>query len=83
MSVKIRLKKFGAKKRPYYRVVIVDSRDPRDGATIEEIGTYHPIEAAGKQLSIDEGKARAWLDKGAVPSDTVRDLLNSLNIHVK
>ncbi|MBN1243866.1 MAG: 30S ribosomal protein S16 [Spirochaetales bacterium] len=83
MSVKIRLKKFGAKKRPYYRVVIVDARDPRDGATIEEIGTYHPVEAEGKQLSIDEGKARAWLDKGAVPSDTVRKLLNSLKIHVK
>jgi small subunit ribosomal protein S16 len=83
LSVKIRLKKFGAKKRPYYRVVIVDARDPRDGATIEEIGTYHPVEAKGKQLTIDEGKARAWLDKGAIPSDTVRNLLNSLNIHVK
>lgn len=83
MSVKIRLKKFGAKKRPFFRVVIMDSRQPRDGATIDELGVYHPVETAEKQLKIDEVKARAWLDKGAIPSDTVRVLLNSLNIHVK
>ncbi|HPE36083.1 MAG TPA: 30S ribosomal protein S16 [Spirochaetales bacterium] len=83
MSVKIRLKKFGAKKRPYYRLVVLDTRQPRDGKTIDELGVYHPIEVAEKQLRIDEAKARDWLAKGAVPSDTVRSLLNKQNIHVK
>ena len=53
MSVKIRLKRMGTKKRPYFRVVVVDSRAPRDGRTIEEIGYYHPIEAEDKQVSLD------------------------------
>jgi len=83
VSVKIRLKKFGAKKRPYYRLVVLDTRQPRDGKTIDELGVYHPIEVAEKQLRIDEAKARDWLAKGAVPSDTVRSLLNKQNIHVK
>ena len=82
MSVKIRLKKFGAKKRPYYRIVVMDSRLAREGATLEEIGVYHPIETEDKQLSIDEAKARAWLAKGALPSDTVRGLLNKKNIRL-
>ena len=54
MSVKIRLKRFGTKKRPYYRIVVVDSRAPRDGKTIEEVGFYHPIEVADKQIKIEE-----------------------------
>ncbi len=83
MSVKIRLKRFGSKARPFYRIVIMDSRQPRDGRTIEEIGLYHPIEVEGKQLLIDEAKAKEWLAKGAQPSDTVRGLLNKKNIHVK
>jgi small subunit ribosomal protein S16 len=83
MSVKIRLKKFGAKKRPFYRIVIMDARQPRDGITLDELGLYHPIEVEGKQLVVDEAKARAWLDKGAQPSDTVRRLFNTKNIHVK
>ncbi|HCO49358.1 MAG TPA: 30S ribosomal protein S16 [Spirochaetaceae bacterium] len=83
MSVKIRLKKFGAKARPYYRMVIMDSRSPRDSRTIDEIGLYHPIEAEDKQIRIDEAKARFWLSRGAQPSDTVRSLLNKKNIQVK
>jgi len=83
VSVKIRLKKFGAKARPYYRIVVMDSRSPRDSKTIDEIGLYHPIEAEDKQIRIDEEKAKFWLSKGAQPSDTVRSLLNKKSIQVK
>lgn len=83
MSVKIRLKRFGSKARPFYRIVIMDSRQPRDGRTIEEIGLYHPIETEEKQILIDEAKAKDWLSKGAQPTDTVRGLLNKKGIHVK
>jgi small subunit ribosomal protein S16 len=69
--------------RPFYRIVIMDSRQPRDGRTIDEIGLYHPIEAEDKQILIDEAKAKDWLSKGAQPTDTVRGLLNKKNIHVK
>ncbi|HOX13907.1 MAG TPA: 30S ribosomal protein S16 [Spirochaetia bacterium] len=82
MSVKIRLKKFGAKKRPYYRIVVMDSRLAREGSTLEEIGIYHPIESEDRQVVIDEAKARAWLAKGALPSDTVRSLFNKKNIRL-
>lgn len=82
MSVKIRLKKFGAKKRPYYRIVVLDSRQARDGKTIDELGIYHPIEKEGSQLRINEEKAKSWLSKGALPSDTVRKLLNKQNIRL-
>lgn len=83
MSVKIRLKRFGAKMRPFYRIVIMDSRSPRDSRTIDEIGLYHPIETEDKQIQIDEAKAKDWLSKGAQPTDTVRGLLNKKGIHVK
>ncbi|MGP1576843.1 MAG: 30S ribosomal protein S16 [Treponema sp.] len=76
MSVKIRLKKLGSKKRPYYRIVVQDSREPRDGKTIAELGIYHPIEAEDRQIAFDADKVRSWLDKGAKPTDTVRHLLN-------
>jgi len=79
VSARIRLKKFGSKKRPYYRIVVIDSRAPRDGATLEEVGVYHPIEKEENQISFDSDKVRAWLDKGATPSDTVRQLLNKKN----
>jgi small subunit ribosomal protein S16 len=82
VSVKIRLKRFGTKKKPYYRMVVVDSRAPRDGRTIEEVGFYHPIEVEEKQVLIKEDRIRAWLDKGARPSDTVRRLLNKQNFKV-
>ena len=76
MSATMRLKKFGTKKRPYYRIVVVDNRAPRDGKTIEELGYYHPIEAEEKQISFDQDKVRAWIDKGIKVSDTVRGILN-------
>ena len=79
MSASIRLKRFGTKKRPYYRIVVIDSKAPRDGKTIEEVGYYHPIEAEDKQIVFDAEKVRAWLDKGARVSDTVRSILNKKN----
>ncbi len=79
MSARIRLKKFGTKKRPYFRIVIIDNRAPRDGKTIEEVGSYHPIETEDKQISFDADKIRGWLDNGATATDTVRKLLNKKN----
>jgi small subunit ribosomal protein S16 len=79
VSVKIRLKRMGTKKRPYYRIVVLDTRKPRDGRAIEEVGFYHPIEVEDKQLSVQEDRVKEWLDKGAKPSDTVRRLLNKIN----
>ena len=75
MSVRIRLKRFGTKKRPFYRVVVMDSRTPRDGRVLEEIGLYHPIEKPEKQFSIDQAKVKDWIAKGATPSNTVKQLL--------
>lgn len=83
MGVRIRLKRFGTKRRPYYRIVVMDSRTARDGRALDEVGFYHPIEVADKQLSIKEEKVREWFDKGATPSDTVRNLLNRNNIRRK
>ena len=74
--VRIRLKKMGSKKRPYYSIVVQDSRKPRDGTTIEEIGIYHPIEAEDKQIAFNEERARYWIGVGAQPSDTVKKLFN-------
>ncbi|TXT47736.1 MAG: small subunit ribosomal protein S16 [Spirochaetes bacterium] len=83
MSVKIRLKKFGAKARPFYRIVIMETKSPRDSKTIDEIGLYHPIETEDKQIRIDEEKAKLWLSRGATPTDTVKSLLNKKNIQVR
>ena len=80
--VKIRLKRFGAAKRPCYRIVVQDSRKPRDGTTIEEIGTYDPIAKAEQQVSFNEERARYWVGVGAQPSDTVRKLLNKKNFSI-
>lgn len=74
MSVKIRLKRTGAKKQPSYRIVVADSRSPRDGRFIQEIGFYNP-QSNPKQLKIDEEAAKDWLAKGAQPTDTVRSIL--------
>ena len=74
--VKIRLKRFGTQKRPYYRVVVQDSRKPRDGKCIEEIGTFMPIEAEDKQVSIDMDRANYWIGVGAQPTDIVAKLRN-------
>ncbi|GMO30276.1 MAG: 30S ribosomal protein S16 [Termitinemataceae bacterium] len=81
MSASIRLKKFGTKKRPYYRIVVMDHREPRDGRTIDELGYYHPISAEEEQLSFDMEKAKKWLDYGAKPSDTVLRLLNKKGVY--
>jgi len=83
VSTKIRLKRFGTKKRPYYRIVIMDSRTARDGRTIEEVGFYHPIEIEEKQLNLKEDRIKDWLEKGARPTDTVKKLLNKSNIFIK
>ena len=80
MSVKIRLKRLGTKKRPYYRIVVMDTRAPRDGRSLEEIGFYHPIEVEEKQLLIKDDRVKEWLEKGAKPSNTVKRLLKRKNI---
>ena len=81
--VRIRLKRLGTKMRPYYRIVVMDSRKPRDGRALEEVGIYHPISPDGQQVRIDEERVRDWLSKGAKPSSTVKKLLNKQNITVK
>ena len=77
--VKIRLRRMGAKKAPYYRVVVADSRYPRDGRFIEEIGTYDPCVSPAK-ISIDADRAREWIKTGAQPTDTVRALLKKVDV---
>ena len=72
--VKIRLRRMGAKKNPYYRVVVADSLSPRDGRFIEEIGTYDPL-ASPSEIKIDNERAQYWVKNGAQPTDTVRALL--------
>jgi len=84
MSARIRLKKFGTKKRPCYRIVVMDIRAPRDGKTIEELGYYHPIEKTEEnQIKLNAEKAKAWLEKGATVTDTVRRIFNKKNLSVK
>ena len=80
--IKIRLQRFGSKKRPFYRVVAADSHDPRDGRFIEIIGTYQPINN-GEEVKIDEEKALKWLAQGAQPTDTVKSLFTKLGINAK
>ena len=79
MAVKLRLRRMGAKKRPFYRVVASDARSPRDGKFIEIIGTYNPITEPA-EVKIDEEKAIKWLSDGAIPTDTVRDLFSKTGI---
>ena len=82
MSLKIRLSRGGAKKRPFYRIVVADSRMPRDGRFVEKIGAFDPMKAkdAADRLVLDQEKARAWLAKGAQPTDRVLQLFDSLGI---
>lgn len=82
MAVKIRMRRGGSKKKPFYHIVVADSRTARDGRPIEQIGTYNPV-AEPKELVIDEDKALDWLSKGAQPSDTVRNLFSSQGIMEK
>ena len=77
--VKIRLRRMGAKKAPFYRVVVADSRFARDGRFIEEIGYYDPTKNPGV-VSIDADKAKQWLSNGAQPTDTVRELLKKASV---
>jgi small subunit ribosomal protein S16 len=79
MAVKIRLRRMGAKKAPFYRVVVADSRYPRDGRFIEEIGSYNPL-LDPPEIKIDEEKAQQWLSNGAQPTDTVKDLFKKSGI---
>ena len=79
MAVKIRLRRMGAKKAPFYRVVVADSRFPRDDRFIEEIGTYNPMTTPA-QISIDADKAKTWIKNGAQPTDTVKVLLKKSGI---
>ena len=74
MAVKIRLKRMGMKKHPFYRIVVADERSPRDGRFIEEIGYYNPMTQPA-QIKVDNEKAADWMKKGAQPTDTVRVLL--------
>ena len=82
MATKIRLRRMGAKKAPFYRVVVADSRSPRDGRFIEEIGYYNPISEPA-EIKIDEEKVLKWLQTGAEPSETVKQLLKTTGIWAK
>jgi len=82
MAVKIRLKRMGSKRNPFYRVVVADSRSPRDGRIIEQIGTYNPT-VNPAEVKMDEVKAIDWMAKGAKPSDTVRNLFSNEGIMKK
>ena len=77
--VKIRLRRMGAKKAPFYRIVVADSRAPRDGRCIEEIGTYNPLTNPAT-ITVDAEKALTWIKNGAQPTDTVRGLLKKANV---
>ena len=79
MAVKIRLRRMGAKKAPFYRVVVADSRYPRDGRFIEEIGTYNPL-AEPTEFKVDADKAKKWIANGAQPTDTGKALLKKNGI---
>ena len=77
MAVKIRLRRMGAKKAPFYRIVVADSRYPRDGRFIEELGTYDPM-AEGNKIKVDAERVKYWIANGAQPTDTVRGLLKQI-----
>lgn len=79
MAVKIRLRRMGSKKSPYYRIVVADSRYPRDGRFIEEIGHYNPLTNPA-DVKIDGEKAKKWISNGAQPTETVKSLLKKNNI---
>lgn len=79
MAVKIRMRRMGAKKAPFYRVVVADSRYPRDGRFIEEVGTYNPM-TEPSEFKVDADKVKDWMSKGAQPTDTVKVLLKKNGI---
>ncbi len=77
--VKIRLRRMGAKKAPYYRIVVADARSPRDGRCMQEIGTYNPLSQPAT-ITVDAEKAQTWIKNGAQPTDTVRGLLKNAGV---
>lgn len=79
MAVKIRMRRLGAKKKPFYRIVVADSRSPRNGRFIEEIGYYNPV-SEPKQFRVDADKAKAWIANGAKPTDTVAFLFKKYEV---
>ena len=82
MAVKIRLTRMGSKKKPYYRINVADSRSPRDGRFIETVGTYNPL-VAENQVTLKEERVMEWLNNGAQPSDTVRNILSKAGVMKK
>lgn len=80
MAVRLRLTRMGSKKNPYYRIVVADSRSPRDGRIIEQLGSYNPVSKDENNVTLDEEKALEWLQHGAKPSDTVRNILSTRGI---
>ena len=82
MAVKLRLKRMGAKQKPFYRIVAADSRFPRDGRFIEILGTYNPVKKE-TEVKLDEEKVLAWLNNGAQPTDTVKNILANAGIMKK
>ena len=79
MAVKLRLKRMGKKQEPFYRIVVADARNKRDGKTIEEIGYYNPMKNP-TEIKMDEEKAIKWLKNGAIPTDTVRSILSKQGV---
>ncbi len=79
MAVKLRLKRMGSKQKPFYRIVAADSKSPRDGKAIEEIGTYNPITTPA-EITVNNELAKKWLSNGAQPTDTVRSLLKQAGV---
>lgn len=79
MSVKIRMRRMGSKRKPFYRIVVADSRMPRDGRFIEEVGYYNPL-TNSDEVKLEEDKIFEWLEKGAQPSDSVRSLLSKAGL---
>ncbi len=82
MAVKLRLKRMGAKQKPFYRIVAADSRSPRDGRFIETVGTYNPIKKE-VEINVNEERALYWLNNGAEPTETVRSLLANVGVMKK
>lgn len=78
MATRIRLKRLGGHRRPFYRIVVTDSRNPRDGRSIERLGFYDPL-AAEEQIKLDTERLNAWLSKGAKPSDTVKQIIKKVS----
>ena len=79
MAVKIRLKRMAAKKAPFYRIVVADSRSPRDGKIIEQVGTYNPLTEPA-EVKVDSDLTIKWLQNGAIPTDTVKNILSKAGV---